>query len=96
MPDFERDIRELVRVVVREELAAAPKAAEYVTVVEYARRHSISETTTRLAIAEGRLPAIRIGRLVRVRPDAPIGRPASKRDAAAAARSRLLVPKARR
>jgi len=71
-------VERVVRQVVREELAAmrdAP-ADELVTMATFARQRSISESTVRAAIRDGRLPAVKIGRAVRVRADAQIGKPA--------------------
>ncbi len=75
---LETVIESVVRRVVREELAAARAAPadELLTMAEFARRHSISESTVRAAIRAGRLPAVKIGRAVRVRADAQIGEPA--------------------
>lgn len=50
-------VRRVVREVVREELAAASKPADLVTVKAYAAARSISESTVRKAIRNGRLPA---------------------------------------
>lgn len=63
------DIEALIRSIVRDELAKARPAndgSRYVTVAEYARSHSISASTVRDAIRDGRLDSIRIGRAVRV------------------------------
>jgi len=86
--DLGAELRELVRAVVREELAAVKPLApvELVTVAEYARRRSISTSTVRAAIREGRLDAQRIGRAVRIQADAAIGKPIRTRGIAEAAR----------
>lgn len=55
-------------------------AAQHVTVAAYAKAHSLSQSTVRVHIREGRLDAIRVGRAVRVRADASIGRPNAPRD----------------
>src|SRR5512140_3420482 len=74
---LEAMLERVVRKVMREraELAAAP-AEELVTMATFARQRSISESTVRAAIRAGRLPAVKIGRAVRVRADAQIGEPA--------------------
>ncbi len=45
---------------------------EHVTIAAWARSKSISVSTVRAAIRDGRLPSIRIGRAVRVPADAAI------------------------
>lgn len=69
-------LTEVVREVVREELAKErrPTMPELVSVDEYAHRRSISVSTVRAAIREGRLCVERIGRAVRVPAEATIGR----------------------
>jgi len=74
-------VRELVALlredaVLRRELAAAlageqPSRA-HVTIAEYARARSVSPSTVRAAIREGRLPSLRVGRAVRVPSDVEI------------------------
>jgi excisionase family DNA binding protein len=76
---FEAMLERVVRRVLPEVLAATravPAADELVTMETFARRWSISESTVRAAIRDGRLPAVKIGRAVRVRGDAQIGTPA--------------------
>lgn len=58
----------------------------HITAAEYARRYSISLTTVRDAIREGRLPAQRIGRAVRIPASARI----ETRRAQRGARMKLL------
>jgi excisionase family DNA binding protein len=91
---FEAVIENVVRRVVREELAAtrAAPADELVTMATFARQRSISESTVRAAIRAGRLPAVKIGRAVRVRADAQIGKPAptSNADTPRARAARIL------
>jgi excisionase family DNA binding protein len=70
---LERVVRKVM--LERQELAAT-SADEMVTMAEFARRRSISESTVRAAIRAGRLSATKIGRAVRVRADAQIGEPA--------------------
>lgn len=76
MSDLEQLIRQIVRDVVRDELAkqkpANDVAPDLVTVAEYARARSISESTVRQAIRDGRLAVERIGRAVRIPADATI------------------------
>jgi len=75
-------IREMVRSEVRAEvsrlLSAAPTRPKHVSVAEYAAARSISASTVRNAIRQGRLPALRIGAAVRVPVDVEIGRPANE------------------
>jgi excisionase family DNA binding protein len=53
--------------------ATANDIGQLVTVGEYARQKSISCSTVRAAIREGRLKAVRIGRAVRIPIDADLG-----------------------
>lgn len=77
MTDFEAKLRELVRQVVVEVLAEQGGGAggELVTVAKYAERCSISQSTVRAAIADGRLEAVKIGRAVRIPANATIATP---------------------
>ena len=71
MTDLERTIRSIVR----DELARARPANDaprLVTIAAYAAARSISESTVRAAIRDGRLDGLRIGRAVRVRADQEI------------------------
>jgi excisionase family DNA binding protein len=92
--DLEQIVTEIVRKVLREELATVTTQnaqPEYLTVSEYARRHSICERTVRDAVKDGRLPAERIGkRAVRVRADVAIGKPAETRPKAATIEEQAL------
>lgn len=74
---FDVMLRELVAKLVREELAKRPTsgAPELVTAAEYGRRMSLSRTTVRKAIREGRLDVTRIGRAVRIAAAAQIDQP---------------------
>ena len=85
-----------IRRIVREELAKLQPAndsapSEYVTVAEYARARSISESTVRQAIADKRIESILIGRSRRIPANASI----AKRTVATAddftARARLVL-----
>jgi excisionase family DNA binding protein len=83
MSTFEESLEAMLERVVRKVMrecakiaAAPPPADELVTMAAFARRRSISESTVRAAIRAGRLPAVKIGRAVRVRADAQIGEPA--------------------
>lgn len=74
------DLTSMVRAIVREEVQRAmadakPARDGFVSVSDYAARHSISRSTVRAAIREGRLPAVRIGRSVRIAWDASIATP---------------------
>lgn len=86
------DLEDIIRRIVRDELGALKKPAndapEAITVAEYARRYSISESTVRIAIREKRLEHVRIGRAVRVPSGARIS--PAVRDATDRARLRLL------
>lgn len=76
MTPLEHALRTLITEIVREELGKLmPTPADLVTVAEFARRRSISPSTVRHAIRDGRLPVTSIGRAVRVAADATIGRP---------------------
>ena len=75
-------IEELIRVLVRDEVQRelakvptlqVPPASPYISVAEYAKARSISVSTVRNAVREGRLPAMKIGTAVRVKSDAEIG-----------------------
>lgn len=76
---------DLLRALIRDELAKTPQPAraDAVTAAEYARRRSISVSTVRAAIREGRLEAVKIGRAVRISANAEIGKPAKPHAAAA-------------
>lgn len=72
---IEGQLRELIVSILRDELAKLrPESSEHVTVSQYARRWSISESTVRLAIREKRLAIKRVGRVIRIHPDAEITR----------------------
>jgi excisionase family DNA binding protein len=60
---------------------------ETITVAAYCERYSISESTVRVAIREGRLEHIRIGRAVRIPPNAKI----AKRESDATTKARLIL-----
>ena len=71
-------IRELVRDEVQRELAKvpalqAPVVSPFISVAEYAKARSISVSTVRNAVREGRLPAMKIGSAMRVQSNAEIG-----------------------
>ncbi len=72
-------IRDLVRREVQLELAKVQtsqvRTRELVSVAEFAKTRSISVSTVRNAIRDGRLEATKIGTAVRVRIDAEIGTP---------------------
>ena len=70
------NIEDHIRAIVRDELSRArpSTAPALVTVAAYAASRSISPSTVRAAIREGRLDAERIGRAVRVSPTATIAR----------------------
>jgi excisionase family DNA binding protein len=89
---LEAVVERVVRRVVREELAAvlARPTAELATLATFARERAISVSTARAMIRDGRLPAVKIGRAVRVRRDAQVGEPAIRADAPAARARRIL------
>lgn len=58
--------------------AQRPAAADLVTVEAFARARSMGQSTVRRAIADGRLPAKRIGRSVRIPAGAEVMPPAPK------------------
>lgn len=79
-PSVEISLRALIRELVRSELAAitvtsASPPSRQISVAEYARDRSISVSTVRNAIRNGKLGAMRIGSAVRVRGDEEIGAP---------------------
>lgn len=87
------DLEQLIRKIVRDELAKVkpePVTPDLVTVAEYARARSISESTVRQAIAEKRLAVVRIGRSVRVPAGATITKRAANDDVTERARLVLL------
>jgi hypothetical protein len=82
-------ISEVVRAELREQLARHQQIAtspELVTAAAYAARRSISVSTVRAAIREHRIDTVRIGRAVRLRADAEIGRRPVNEQLALAAR----------
>lgn len=95
--DIETVLRSLVREEVDRALAAKPKepvAPTYVTIAEFANRRAISISTVRQAIREGRLPAKKLDRAVRIPATAEILRSRDSQtteDAKRAARSAKLL-----
>jgi len=89
---LEAVVERVVRRVVRDELAAqrTRPAEELVTMATFAREHAISVSTVRAMVRDGRLSAVKIGRVVRVRRDAQIGEPAVGADVPAARARRIL------
>lgn len=74
----------------RAELEAQRRAsAALVTMSQYAKSHGISISTVRTAIREGRLAATKIGRAVRLAPDAKIS-PRTRRETKIDRHLRLL------
>jgi excisionase family DNA binding protein len=75
------DFDALIRAIVRDELAKArpvnDPAPALVTIAAYAARRSISVSTVRAAVKDGRLPAQKVGRAVRVPADVEICKPAT-------------------
>lgn len=76
MSDVEKSLESLVERVVRKVLAERDikpaNEPNLVTVAEYARTRSISESTVRQALAENRLDKTKIGRAVRIPANAEI------------------------
>jgi hypothetical protein len=87
-----RAVREDLRQVVREELAAASAApvGGMVDPATYGAKWSLCTATVRKAFREGRLPGERIGRAIRVRRDAAIG-PSTKEPSAADAQTPAAI-----
>jgi excisionase family DNA binding protein len=84
-------IEQTIEAIVRRVLAerdSQPANDAHVTVAEYARRRSISESTVRQAIRANRLPCLRVGRAVRVPADEEIA--PAVRDTTQRARAKLL------
>lgn len=81
-------LRALIAEVVREEVrhaladATKPTSSHLNTVKAYSSARSISVSTVRAAIREGRLPAVRVGRAVRIPADAELSRPISPKQTA--------------
>lgn len=94
-------VTDSLRALVRAEIAAVlaerdrqPAPPDLVTMADYAAARSISISTVRAAIKDGRLEAHRIGRAVRVRPGdeiATVARTKTNRNAVAARRLGLQV-----
>jgi hypothetical protein len=79
------DLEATIRAIVRDEIARATPDASLVTVAAYAASRSISESTVRAAIREGRLAVIRYGRTgraVRIKASDEIGKAERKASAA--------------
>jgi hypothetical protein len=72
-------VRDIVRTELRREidraLAERVEPPTYVSAADYALARSISISTVRNAIRDGRLPAIKVGAAIRVPARAEIGRP---------------------
>lgn len=68
------EITERVLARVAERIATAP-TPEWVTVADLARAWSVSAKYIRARVADGSLPAMHVGRSVRVRRDAVLGKP---------------------
>lgn len=76
--DILAGLRAMIVAVVRDELGKSAPTVEHLTVADYARRWSISPSTVRVAIREGRLPSTRIGRAIRIAAEAKISRSSTK------------------
>lgn len=74
-PDLKDALRPLVAELVAELAKPPANDVDALTVAHYARRWSISESTVRVAIREGRLEHVRIGRSVRIPTSARIQPP---------------------
>lgn len=90
------ELEEMIRRIVRDELAKAKPANDdqapaLITVDEYARARSISESTVRIAIREKRLESKRIGRAVRIPATAEIQKRVPVKDELAARALRVLL-----
>jgi len=72
-------IAERVAAKVGDRLGERPNIGpELINMRDFASRNSISETTVRAMIKDGRLDAVKIGTAVRIRADAQIGKSASR------------------
>jgi hypothetical protein len=99
MSALDHEFAEIVRRVVREEVRAAladggagVAPRRLVTVAEYARTRSLSQSAVRAAIRTGRLAVQRIGRAIRIAADAELQRlPAATTGAAAAGRAARVL-----
>lgn len=82
-------IREAMREVLREERS---RTRSKVTIAEYANARSISRSTVRKALRDGRLVGEKYGRTIRIDADAEIGVPirASNSNATAVNADRIL------
>jgi excisionase family DNA binding protein len=89
MSEFEH----MIRAIVRDELAriVPTPSVEALTAADYARRWSISVSTVRAAIREGRLASVKIGRSVRIPHDAEIARHVDADDDLAWQRKKLRL-----
>jgi excisionase family DNA binding protein len=94
------DLESIVRSIVREELERARMTAapsvEALTAAAYAKRWSISVSTVRAAIREGRLASVKIGRAVRIPHGAEIARASDGDDLAWQRKKLRLLGKAGR
>lgn len=68
-------LRDEIRAAVADVLGTRTTPAKLVSIAEYAAARSISPSTVRAAIRDGRLPATRIGRAVRIATNDTIGAP---------------------
>ncbi|MBA3844231.1 MAG: hypothetical protein H0X39_16710 [Actinobacteria bacterium] len=83
-------LEDTIRALIRDELAKVKPATapSLVSVTSYAARYQISPSTVRAAIRENRLEVTRIGRAIRIAPDAAILADAPN---AAGSKARLLL-----
>jgi excisionase family DNA binding protein len=85
------DLEDMVRRIVRDELAKqtpANEEREWLSVADYARKWSVSQSTVRDACREKRLEFERVGRAVRIPANAKIAR---ERVDEVEARARLVL-----
>lgn len=74
MTALDRELRDVIRAVVLEVLAEQkPATSGMVTIAAYAKAWSLSVSTVRRAIRDGRLPATKVGRGIRVPAGAELG-----------------------
>jgi excisionase family DNA binding protein len=79
--DLASELERVIRAIVRDEMgkaraeAAAHPFPDHITAKEYARRFSISVSTVLDAVHDGRLSAVRIGRVIRIPSDASMAKP---------------------
>ena len=87
------ELRGVIRAVVLEVLAEQKPATSggMITIAAYAKMWSLSVSTVRRAIRDGRLPATKVGRGIRVAADSAIGRRVAVVETSIAARKERVL-----